>query len=69
VSPEGITTGSNEGHIQERLTLRTKLKSFLGLCTYYRQFISSFTDTAKLLTRFTKEEEASQWFPEVEDTF
>jgi hypothetical protein len=36
----------------------------LGLCTYYRQFISSFADIAKLLTSFTKEKQAFQWSPE-----
>jgi hypothetical protein len=48
---------------------KPKLRSFLGLCTHYRHFISSFADLAKLLTRSTKEKQASQWFPEVEVAF
>jgi hypothetical protein len=39
--------------------------TFLGLCTYYRWFISRLTDVAKQLTKFT-EKQAFQWTPEVE---
>jgi hypothetical protein len=43
--------------------------SFLGLCTYYRRFISGFADIAKPLTRLAEEKRAFQWTPEVETAF
>jgi hypothetical protein len=43
--------------------------SFLGLCTYYRRFISGFAYISMPLTRLTKEKRAFQWTPEVEAAF
>jgi hypothetical protein len=39
---------------------------FLGLCAYYRRFISSFADIAELLIKLTEEKQAYQWSPELE---
>jgi hypothetical protein len=58
VSPEGITTNSEKLEaVREWPTPRNKheVRSFLGLCMYYRRFISSFADIAKPLTRLTEE--------------
>jgi hypothetical protein len=44
-------------------------RSFLGLCTYYRRFISGFAYIAKPLTRLTEEKQAFQWTTEVEAAF
>jgi hypothetical protein len=69
VSPKGITTNVEKlKAVQEWLTLKNKheMRSFLDLCTYYRCFISSFTNIAKLLTKLTKEKQAFKWTPEVE---
>jgi hypothetical protein len=63
VSSEGVTTDPEKlKAMKEWPTLRDKhkLRSFLGLFTYYRQFISVFTDIAKPLTRLTKKKEAFQ---------
>jgi hypothetical protein len=47
-----------------------KLKSFFGLCTYYRRFIVGLADIAKPLTQFTEEKCTSfQWSPEAEAAF
>jgi hypothetical protein len=46
-----------------------EIRNFLGLCTYYRQFISSFAGIAELLIRLIEEKQAFQWTPEVETTF
>jgi hypothetical protein len=35
-----------------------KIRSFLGLCTYYRKFTSSFVNIAKSLTKLTEENQA-----------
>jgi hypothetical protein len=53
------------------LTLKNKqkIRTFLGLCTYYRWFISSFANIVKPLTKFMEEQQAFQWTPEVEATF
>jgi hypothetical protein len=44
-------------------------RSFLGLCTYYRTFISGFTDIAKPLTRLTEEKWTFKWSTEAETAF
>jgi hypothetical protein len=41
---------------------------FLGLYTYYRQFISDFGNVAIPLTKLT-EKQAFQWIPEVKAAF
>jgi hypothetical protein len=46
-----------------------EIRSFLGLSTYCGQFISSFANTAKPLTKLTEEKRAFQWTPEVETAF
>jgi hypothetical protein len=69
---EGVTTDPEKlKAVQEWpiLTDKHELRSFLGLCTYYRWFISSFANIAKLLTRLTEEKQAFQWSLEVEAAF
>jgi hypothetical protein len=34
-----------------KLSDKHELRSFLGICTYYRQFISGFTNAVRLLSR------------------
>jgi len=51
------------------MTDKHQLRSFLGLCTYYRWFISRFVDIAKLLTRLTEEKWTFKWSTEVETAF
>jgi hypothetical protein len=58
VSPEGISTDPEKVRaMQEWPTWNDKheIRSFLGLCTYYRRFISGFANTTKPLTRPTEE--------------
>jgi hypothetical protein len=45
------------------------LRSFLGLCTYYRKFISGFADIAKPLTQLAEERRPFHWSPEAETAF
>jgi hypothetical protein len=72
VSPEGITTKHKKqksyGNGRPWRT-DTKLGALLALCTYYKRFISSFSNIMKLLTKFTEEKQAFQWTPEVEAAF
>jgi hypothetical protein len=72
VLPEGISTDSEKlKAVREWPTPKNKheIRSFLGLCTYYRRFISGFANIAKPLTRLTEEKQAFQWAPEVEAAF
>jgi hypothetical protein len=72
VSPKEITTNSEKlKATQEWPTPKNEhtIRSFVGLCTYYRLFISGFANIAKLLTKLTEEKQAFQWTPEVEAAF
>jgi hypothetical protein len=52
-----------------RLTDKHRLRSFLGLRTHHRRFISRFADIAKLLTRLTEEKWTIKWSIEAETAF
>jgi hypothetical protein len=72
VSPEGITTNPKKRQAMwEWPTLKNKheIRSFLGLCTYYRRFISGFANIAKPLTTLIEQKQSFQWTPEVEAAF
>jgi hypothetical protein len=72
VSSEGISTDPQKlKAVREWPTPKDKheIRSFLGLCTYYRRFISGFTNIAKPITKFTEQKQAFQWTPEVEAAF
>jgi hypothetical protein len=63
ISPEGVSTDPVKlKAVQQWPLLRGKhgLQSFLGLCTYYRRFIASFADIAKLLTQLAEEKWTSK---------
>jgi hypothetical protein len=44
---------------------RHEIRQCLGLCTYYRWFISCFSNITKPLTKLTEEKQAIQWIPEM----
>jgi hypothetical protein len=46
-----------------------EIRSFPGPCTYYRRFISGFSNIEKPLTKLTEQKEPFQWTPKVEATF
>jgi hypothetical protein len=71
VSPAGKTTGLEKLEaIQELPNLKNKpeIRSFMGLCTYYRWFISGFDNVVKLLIKLKKEKQVFQWITEVKGT-
>jgi hypothetical protein len=72
VSPEGISTDPEKlKAVREWPTPNNKheIGSFLGLCTYYRRFISGFANIAKPLTKLTEQKRAFLWTPGVETAF
>ena len=72
VLPSGVTTDPEKLEAIKswsRPNDRHQLRSFLGLCTYYRRFISGFADLAKLLTRLTEGKRTFEWSTETETAF
>ena len=47
----------------------TEVRSFLGLCSYYRKFIPNFSAIAKPLTKLTEKEQEFKWGVEQEDAW
>ena len=45
------------------------VKSFLGLCSYYRRFVRGFANIARPLYRLTEGQREFQWTSECEDAF
>ncbi|GFT62502.1 retrovirus-related Pol polyprotein from transposon 412 [Trichonephila clavipes] len=46
-----------------------ELRSFLGLCTYYRKFVKEFSNIAGPLHKLTESKQKFQWTKECEDSF
>ncbi|GFV16328.1 retrovirus-related Pol polyprotein from transposon 412 [Trichonephila clavipes] len=46
-----------------------ELRSFLGLCTYYRKFVKGFSNIARPLHKLTENKQKFQWTKECEDSF
>ncbi|GFU73429.1 retrovirus-related Pol polyprotein from transposon 412 [Trichonephila clavipes] len=46
-----------------------ELRSFLGLCTYYRKFVKGFSNIARPLHKLTESKQKFQWTNECEDSF
>ena len=51
------------------LSSPTDLRSFLGLCSYYRRFIHKFADTAMPLYRLLEKRQCFEWIPKAEEVF
>lgn len=45
------------------------MRSFLGLCSYYRRFIAGFSSIAKPLFRLTEKGEVFKWNTEYNEAF
>jgi hypothetical protein len=68
VSPQGVTTDPEKLEAVRcwpQPKDKHQLRSFLGLCTYYRKFISGFADIAKPLTHLTEERRHFHWSPKL----
>jgi len=47
----------------------TKIRSFLGLASYYRKFIKDFSQIARPLHQLTRKDEAFKWKSEYQHVF
>ena len=64
VSENGVTVDPDKIRaVQEWPQPKDKheIRSFLGLCTYYRRFVRGFADIAKPLTKLTEEQRDFKW--------
>ena len=48
---------------------KKEVRSFLGLCSYYRRFVPAFADLARPLHELTEERSAFSWSPACEQAF
>jgi hypothetical protein len=72
VSPKGISTDPEKlKAVQEWPTPQNEhdTRSFLGLCTYYRRFISGFSDITTPLIKLTEHRRYFQWTSEAQAAF
>lgn len=64
VSKEGLSADSDKCRAIETWpvpTTKTQLRSFLGLCSYYRRFVRDFSSIAKPLTQLTEKARTFVW--------
>ncbi|PIK60878.1 Retrovirus-related Pol polyprotein from transposon [Apostichopus japonicus] len=72
VSSEGIQTDPSKIRaVSEwpRLNNVREVRSFIGLCSYYRRFIQGFSSVAKLLYRLTESGRDFRWNDDCERSF
>jgi hypothetical protein len=72
IGKDGIKPNSKKvetiNKIKEPQTL-TELRSFLGLCSYYRRFIKGFSKKAKPLYKLLEKDVPYEWTDEQQNTF
>jgi hypothetical protein len=72
VSPEEITTDPEKMKAVRRWPTpknKHEIRSFLGICKYYRRFTSGLDNIAKPLTKLTEQKQSFQWTPDMEAAF
>lgn len=72
VSENGISTDTEKVQaVKEWPTPKTvkEIRSFLGLCSYYRRFIKNFAEIAKPLHQLTEKGKQFLWTEKCEDAF
>ncbi|GFY29442.1 retrovirus-related Pol polyprotein from transposon 412 [Trichonephila clavipes] len=72
ISAEGVRTDPEKVSAVKnwkRLENLRELRSFLGLCTYYRKFVRGFSNIAGPLHKLTESKQKFQWTKECEDSF
>ncbi|GFW76646.1 hypothetical protein TNCV_4943631 [Trichonephila clavipes] len=72
ISAEGVSTDPEKVSAVKnwkRPENLRELRSFLGLCTYYRKFVRGFSNIARPLHKLTESKQKFQWTKECEDSF
>ena len=72
ISGEGIRTSPSKTEVVATWPVPTKvteLRSFIGLCSYYKRFIKDFAKTAKPLHALTGKYARFHWTPECQAAF
>lgn len=72
VSGEGLSTDPEKTRAVAEWPVPSKvteLRSFLGLCSYYRRFVKDFAEIARPLHRLTEKTKDFAWTQECDDAF
>jgi hypothetical protein len=67
VKPDPGKTGVIRGWARPKCA--KDVRSFLGICGYYRRFVAKFADIARPLYKLTEKERGFSWPPEAEEAF
>ena len=72
VSKDGLEVDPSKIHAFQKLPVlgsQTEVKSFLGLASYYRRFITKFAEIARPLHKSSELSTKLEWTPEAQDAF
>ena len=72
VCAEGVTTDPDKLEADKTWPVPRNAKEvrrFVGLCTYYRQFVRSFSDVARPLHELTEKGQSFEWAKACEESF
>ena len=72
ISPTGVATDPEKTQAVRDWPCpkdKRELRSFLGLCSYYRRFVRGFSNIARPLTRLTEEQRPYLWTEEAKTAF
>ena len=72
ISAQGVSAGPNKGRAVMACPIpksKKELRSFLGLCSYYRKFVRSFADITKPLHKLTEKDVRYVWSEECDTAF
>ena len=72
VSEHGISTDPAKIRAVEQWSAPTdvhQVRSFLGLCSYYRRFVEGFATIARPLHKLTEKKNPFRWTPECQESF
>src|ERR1700729_1521302 len=72
ISEDGVKTDPEKTEAIQNWPIpknKHEIRSFLGLCTYYRRFIKSFADIARPLHKLTENNNSYDWTEECEMAF
>ena len=72
ISEHGISTDPAKIRAVEQWSAPTdvhQVRSFLGLCSYYRRFVEGFATIARPLHKLTEKKNPFRWIPECQESF